>query len=195
MSAETSDGLLFFLKYPLLLLVYVFLLMVVRAMARSLPSREELTGAPVSFEASAPRAVRPPPREARAPVARPERVLEPPRAAEPAPAPSPAPEQAASLAASARLEVVDGMPNPPGGIPLDGPVVFGRSAGCTVRVPDPFVSSQHARLTPEPGGPILEDLGSRNGTYLGQQRIEGPVRLQDGDTFAVGDILFRYRGA
>ncbi len=175
MSIEVSEGLLYFLKYPLLLLLYLFLACMVRAMVRSLPTRQELVS-----------------REALPAV--------PVRQAAPEPASTPASvRQAASEASPAStpagtpwLEVLAGMDSPPGGLPLAGPVLFGRSADCTVRVPDPFVSGHHSRLTPGPEGPILEDLGSRNGTWIGQDRLQGPVRLRDGDHFAVGDVTFRY---
>ena len=167
MSAVMSEGLLFFLKYPLLLLIYVFVAQVVRAMVASLPTRDELAAQPVSRASM--------PAVAAAPPAPPERR-----------APDPAPR--------AWLEVVCGLEAPEGGLPLEGPVIFGRAADCTVRLPDAFVSSHHARVTPASGGALLEDLGSRNGTWLGQERVEEPVRLRDGDLFAVGDATFRYHG-
>lgn len=178
-----SEGLLYFLKYPLLLLMYVFLIFVIRAMVRQLPTQEELsvTSAARGLPGAA---VAPPP----PPPSRSHAVAPPPAVTAPAPTlPYTGPQE--------WLEVVSGMPAPAGGIPVRGPVLFGRSSECTIRVPDPFVSSQHARLTPDADGATLEDLGSRNGTYLGETRLEGPVRLRDGDIFAVGDATFRFRRA
>ena len=170
MSVEISEGLLYFLKYPLLLLIYVFVAQVVRAMVASLPTREELAAQQVSMVSMADL-----PAVAAAPTRR-------------APEPEPEPRRVAWL------EVVCGLDVPEGRIPLEGPTLFGRAADCTVRLPDAFVSGHHARLTPGSGGAVLEDLGSRNGTWLGQDRIEGSVRLQEGDLFAVGDVTFRYHG-
>lgn len=181
-----NEGTLYFLKYPLLLLMYVFLVFVIRAMVRQLPTHEELSAASGTRglpSVELPPAPPPPPPPPRTAPAGP-----PPAVTKPAPTlPYTGPRE--------WLEVLSGMPAPAGGIPVRGPLIFGRSNDADVRVPDPFVSSRHARLTPDPDGAILEDLGSRNGTSLGAMRLEGPVRLQDGDVFAVGDATFRYRSA
>lgn len=182
MTLEVSEGLLYFLKYPLLLLLYVFLATALRAMATALPTPKEL--AIHQTPSGRRRLPTPPPRRTS------ERSL-----AEPVASPE-GPREALRPATRGAgrewLEVVSGMEAPADGIPIQGPVVFGRLADCTVRIPDPFVSGHHARLTPGLEGATLEDLGSRNGTWLGQERLEGPVRLQDGDHFAVGDVTFRY---
>jgi DNA-binding winged helix-turn-helix (wHTH) protein len=69
--------------------------------------------------------------------------------------------------------------------PLDHPLVLGRDAGCDVSISDRQVSRFHARLTPGANGVVLEDLGSKNGTFYGGSRISAPVVLQDGDVFQV----------
>ena len=68
---------------------------------------------------------------------------------------------------------------------LDHPLVMGRDAGCDVTIADRQVSRFHARLTPAANGVALEDLGSKNGTHYGGERIASPVVLQDGDTFQI----------
>lgn len=173
-----NEGTLYFLKYPLLLLMYVFLVFVIRAMVRQLPTHEELSATPATR--GLPSVELPPPPVRTATAA--------PAAAVTNPAPT-----LPYTGPREWLEVLSGMPAPAGGIPVRGPLIFGRSNEADVRVPDPFVSSRHARLTPDPDGAILEDLGSRNGTSLGAVRLEEPVRLKDGDVFAVGDATFRYR--
>ncbi len=65
------------------------------------------------------------------------------------------------------------------------PVVMGRDAGCEIAIPDRQVSRFHARLTPNAQGLILEDLGSKNGTYNNGDLLSSPVVLQDGDLFRV----------
>ncbi len=182
MTLELSEGLLYFLKYPLLLLLYVFLATALRAMAAALPGPKELA----THQTPAGRR--------RLPTPSPGRTAETPVPV-PAPVPGNPPEAfgpTTRIPGREWLEVVAGMEGPADGIPLQAPILFGRLADCPVRIPDPFVSGHHARLTPGPEGPVLEDLGSRNGTWLGQIRLEGPVRLQDGDHFAVGDVTFRY---
>jgi hypothetical protein len=54
---------------------------------------------------------------------------------------------------------------------------------------DPAVSAQHARLVREGERYWLEDLGSRNGTFLGSQRVYGRVPIGTGTTFTVGRTL------
>jgi pSer/pThr/pTyr-binding forkhead associated (FHA) protein len=57
-----------------------------------------------------------------------------------------------------------------------------------VRVDFPSVSRQHARIVVSPDGATLEDLGSKNGTLVRDQRIAGVVRLADLDELQVGSV-------
>ncbi len=69
---------------------------------------------------------------------------------------------------------------------LDGTIVLGRESTCNVVVNDRQISRFHARLTPTFEGVMLEDLGSKNGTYHNGTPLTAPVVLQDGDHIAVG---------
>jgi DNA-binding NtrC family response regulator len=53
----------------------------------------------------------------------------------------------------------------------DGPTVVGSSSSADAVVQDPTVSSRHCVLTPGPGAVKIEDLGSKNGTYVGGARV------------------------
>lgn len=64
-------------------------------------------------------------------------------------------------------------------------VIIGREVDCDVVIPDRQVSRAHARLTRQEKGVLLEDLGSKNGTYLNGDRIDEPVFLQDGDVLMI----------
>ncbi|MCI0519865.1 MAG: FHA domain-containing protein [Chloroflexi bacterium] len=64
-------------------------------------------------------------------------------------------------------------------------LVIGREAGCDIVIPDRQISRRHARLNVTPQGAILEDLGSKNGTYRNGKRVESPAALQDGDIVQV----------
>lgn len=64
---------------------------------------------------------------------------------------------------------------------IHDPLVIGRDATCQIIVPDRQVSRYHARIMSVPAGVLLEDLGSKNGTYCNGTKIDEPVVLQDGD--------------
>lgn len=64
-------------------------------------------------------------------------------------------------------------------------VVLGRSPECDYVIDDRQVSREHARLIKTPEGFKLEDLDSKNGTYLNGTQVHEPVLLQDGDVIQV----------
>ena len=64
-------------------------------------------------------------------------------------------------------------------------LLIGRDAHCDVLVADRQVSRQHASITLEEEGYILQDLGSKNGTFVNGQEIKGPHLLQDGDEIQI----------
>jgi len=79
-------------------------------------------------------------------------------------------------------------------LPLQaGENVFGREEDARVRVDSPGVSRRHARIVLRAGQATLEDLGSKNGTFLGERRLEAPASLEDGDTFRLGREVFVFR--
>ena len=69
---------------------------------------------------------------------------------------------------------------------LSETIVLGRESTCNVVVNDRQISRYHARLTPTSEGVMLEDLGSKNGTYHNGTMLTASVMLQDGDLLAVG---------
>ncbi|HEX7709055.1 MAG TPA: FHA domain-containing protein [Thermoanaerobaculia bacterium] len=71
--------------------------------------------------------------------------------------------------------------------------LIGRDRDCAVVIDSPAVSRQHASIETRSSGATLEDLGSRNGTFLRGRRITSPVLLQDGDEIEVGRTLLRVR--
>jgi DNA-binding winged helix-turn-helix (wHTH) protein len=70
----------------------------------------------------------------------------------------------------------------------DGEHVIGRDPSCSVWVDASGVSRRHARLEVERGGDVvrLEDLGSKNGTFLGDAPVQGVVQVTDGSVIQVG---------
>jgi serine phosphatase RsbU (regulator of sigma subunit) len=75
--------------------------------------------------------------------------------------------------------------------PLDREVtVLGRDAACDVALEDHQVSKRHSRIVRKRDGYEIEDLGSTNGTRVGEQALTGPHRLKDGDLIEVGTTRF-----
>jgi DNA-binding response OmpR family regulator len=66
---------------------------------------------------------------------------------------------------------------------------IGRWQDNDVVVDDRWVSRNHARIRREGETYVVEDLGSKNGTFVNGQRITGPVALADGDTLQVTPLI------
>ncbi len=64
--------------------------------------------------------------------------------------------------------------------------VLGRTAASELQVVHPLVSRRHCRFEVTANGVFAEDLGSSNGTYVNDVRIEARVRLTAGDVVRVG---------
>ena len=78
-------------------------------------------------------------------------------------------------------------------IPLyAGENILGRDEGVTM-VDDTTVSRRHARVVVDVDGVTIEDLGSRNGTWLGDQLLTGRAPVRAGDAIRLGSALFTYR--
>lgn len=72
--------------------------------------------------------------------------------------------------------------------------LLGRATDADVRIPHERVSRHHAVLFRESGSLWLEDLGSANGTRVGERRIEGdPVEVRPGDDVSLGPATFSLR--
>jgi DNA-binding winged helix-turn-helix (wHTH) protein len=72
-----------------------------------------------------------------------------------------------------------------------GQSVIGRDRGCGVQIDADSVSRHHARLSVAGGEVSIEDLGSKNGTWVGGERIRGTVSLTDGTCFRLGSETVR----
>ena len=69
-------------------------------------------------------------------------------------------------------------------------VTVGRAGGCTlVLAEDSFVSQVHARVFRRDGDTLLEDLGSKNGTYVNGEKVVAPTRLRKGDRIQFGETV------
>lgn len=72
------------------------------------------------------------------------------------------------------------------------PLLVGREPACPIPVIDSRVSRRHAQVSLSSLGAVIEDLGSQNGTFVNDFRIQGPTTLQTGDTIRVADQLLRF---
>lgn len=74
-----------------------------------------------------------------------------------------------------------------------GDNLLGRSRDCRVRMDSTRVSRHHARITIDGDAALIEDCGSRNGTWVGGERTSGRVRLKDGDDIGIAGMRMLFR--
>ena len=75
----------------------------------------------------------------------------------------------------------------------DQQITIGRAGDATLVLTDDYASTRHARLFPQNGDWILEDLGSTNGTYLDRQKVSAPVPVQVGVPIRIGKTVLELR--
>jgi len=75
----------------------------------------------------------------------------------------------------------------------DGDNIIGRDPGASLRLDFPSVSRRHARIVVSSKGAVVEDLGSKNGTFLRKDRITGAVSVADLDELQVGSVRLTVR--
>src|SRR5579875_668434 len=75
----------------------------------------------------------------------------------------------------------------------DQQITIGRAADATLVLTDDYASSRHARLYPQNGTWIVEDLGSTNGTYLDREKVTGPTPVPVGVPVRIGKTVLELR--
>lgn len=78
---------------------------------------------------------------------------------------------------------------------MEGTNVIGREPPATIQIEGRGLSRHHARIQVSDGDATLEDLGSKNGTYVNGRRIAIPFRLSDRDEIQLGAISLTFRVA
>ncbi|UQX88628.1 FHA domain-containing protein [Jatrophihabitans telluris] len=73
------------------------------------------------------------------------------------------------------------------------PIFIGRANDSTLVLTDDYASTRHARISESSGTWYLEDLGSTNGTFVGQQKVDGPVSLEAGVPIQIGKTVMELR--
>lgn len=77
---------------------------------------------------------------------------------------------------------------------IDSETTIGRHPECSIVVDAGAVSRYHAKVAKKPDGFIIEDSGSRNGTFLNGQLLTGAQFLREGDRIRVSDVEFVFQG-
>jgi len=72
-------------------------------------------------------------------------------------------------------------------------ITIGRANDATLVLNDDYASSRHARLFPQDGQWIVEDLGSTNGTYLDRQKVTQPTPVPAGVPIRIGKTVLELR--
>ncbi len=119
------------------------------------------------------------------------RKAKPPRPAPPPPArrPSSRPGRAAPQQVVVTAGTLSGTI-----IPLaDNQITIGRADDATLVLTDDYASTRHARLFPQDGQWLVEDLGSTNGTYLDRQKVTQPTPVPVGVPIRIGKTVLELR--
>jgi len=72
-------------------------------------------------------------------------------------------------------------------------ITLGRANDATLVLNDDYASSRHARIFPQDGQWIVEDLGSTNGTYLDRQKVTRPTPVPAGVPIRIGKTVLELR--
>lgn len=133
------------------------------------------------------------------PEAEPRREPEPAPQPQPAPRPQPQPEptprrNTGRQVLPAPVLVLSDLRQPDRilHIPLDRPVILGRSADADLPITfDKSVSRQHCEVRWDGQRAIIQDYGSRNGTFVNDQEVVSPMPLPDGAQLTLGALKLR----
>jgi DNA-binding winged helix-turn-helix (wHTH) protein len=75
----------------------------------------------------------------------------------------------------------------------DGEHLIGRDGDVAIWLDSPTVSRHHARISVSGDGTTIEDLRSKNGTFLKGERLTAPAPLSDGDEITLGSVPVKFR--
>lgn len=75
----------------------------------------------------------------------------------------------------------------------DQQITIGRANDATLVLSDDYASTRHARLFPQDGQWIVEDLGSTNGTYLDREKVTHPTPVPVGVPIRIGKTVLELR--
>src|SRR5229473_3337779 len=113
---------------------------------------------------------------------------EPPPPSPPAPEPAPPPPSSAAPELMAALTADDGTMHPL----LEETSTIGRTPANTIALRDVSVSAKHALVVRTADGFVIEDVGSRNGTFVNSEKLSEKRLLADGDLVRLGKIILTF---
>jgi DNA-binding winged helix-turn-helix (wHTH) protein len=76
-----------------------------------------------------------------------------------------------------------------------GENLLGRDGDCSVVIEGQGVSRHHARIMASSGEVTVEDLGSKNGTWMNDRRLDSITTLTGGDELRLGTVTMKFRPA
>jgi DNA-binding winged helix-turn-helix (wHTH) protein len=76
---------------------------------------------------------------------------------------------------------------------IQGLNVIGRTTDADICIDQTEVSRCHAKITVQGTTAVIEDLGSKNGTYVNGRQLDGPAALRNGDDIWIGRSVARFR--
>ena len=68
--------------------------------------------------------------------------------------------------------------------------MIGRGDDCQLRPHSDVISRNHCCIVVEGGRVYLDDMGSKNGSYVNEERVEGRAELRNGDELRIGPLHF-----
>jgi len=105
-------------------------------------------------------------------------------------APEPAPSARGRARKQWRLVLVAPAAEAGAAFPVDDEITLGRGGGCTIPLAfDTFVSQVHARAFDRDGALWIEDLGSRNGTFVDGAQVHEATQVGKGSRVQVGETV------
>ena len=167
----SSAVVLFGARVLLLVLLYLFLFVVVRALRRDLRAATRRTPLSIAAAPNAPSAGTGTPMPGAQTTGAPTKRAPPPE-----------------------IEVVDAGQTalaPGRRFPLRDTLSIGRSADNDIALEDDWISARHLRLRRQNGAWIAEDLGSTNGTRVNGRPLNGTLPVQSGDVLDLGRVKLK----
>jgi diguanylate cyclase (GGDEF)-like protein len=90
------------------------------------------------------------------------------------------------------LVVISGRPLGKSFFITSNPMVLGRDLTADISIGETSISRRHTEFSIESGGIYCQDLGSTNGTFLNDQKLEGKQKLNDGDLIRCGSTILKF---